>query len=138
MQIIQTLAAGITAMRNCEARDNNAVAQEWRDYLEALVRNYAPSGSGFDAGTTLDFDASNDEKIVFTTSFHHMDDNGFYCGWSEHTVIFTPSFHGFNIRVTGRNVRDIKDYIADVFSGFADSGDVLTFGEWREAGKAAA
>jgi len=45
-----------------------------------------------------------------------MDENGYYCGWSDHSIIITPSLaFGFDLRITGRNVRDIKDYMAEVF-----------------------
>jgi hypothetical protein len=84
--------------------------------IETLVSNHLPFGSGFDSGTKLDFDASHAEKLVFETSFHHMNDGGYYDGWTEHVVTVTPSFSGFNIRISGRNRNDIKDYIHEVFS----------------------
>jgi hypothetical protein len=35
---------------------------------------------------------------------------------TEHKVIATPSFQGgFNLRITGRNRNDIKEYIAEEF-----------------------
>lgn len=87
------------------------------DRIEFLVREHMPSGSGFDNGTTIDLDHSHADKLVFNTAFHHMDDNGYYCGWTDHQVIVTPSLvHGFHVRVGGRNVRDIKDYIHEAFS----------------------
>jgi hypothetical protein len=45
-----------------------------------------------------------------------MNDTGYYDGWTEHTVTVTPSFSGINIRVSGRNRNDIKDYIHETFS----------------------
>jgi hypothetical protein len=45
-----------------------------------------------------------------------MNDGGFYDGWTDHSVIVTPSLvEGFNLRVTGRNRKDIKEYIAEQF-----------------------
>lgn len=93
---------------------------EWRvkhyDLIRALVTERMPSGSGFDNGTKFDFDKSTPEKLVFITSFHHMDENGGYCGWTEHEIIVTPSLvFGLNLRVTGKNRNDIKDYISEVF-----------------------
>ena len=73
-----------------------------------------PSGSGFDAGTKLE--SADDSRIVFSTSFHHMDENGFYDGWTEHKVTARASLTGgLRIHVSGRNRNNIKDYIADVF-----------------------
>ena len=99
-------------------------SQHWRDMadthettIERLVKDFMPSGSGFDSGTKLDLDASHADKLVFTTSYHHMDESGSYDGWTEHTVTVTPSLaHAFNIRISGRNRSDIKDYIHQAFS----------------------
>ena len=113
------LAMLIQARRNCaESVNGTPSLQDWfekhSDRIEALVREHMPSGSGFDSGTTLDLDASHAERLVFNTAFHHMED-GYYAGWTQHTVTVTPSFHGFNLRVSGRNRNDIKDYIGSMF-----------------------
>ena len=94
--------------------------QDWLykhvDMADELCKNHMPHGSGFDAGTQLDWDASHAEKLVFTTAYHHMNDNGYYDGWTEHLVTVTPSLaHGFHMRISGRNRNDIKDYIGDEF-----------------------
>lgn len=82
----------------------------------AWVRHQLPSGSGFDSGTELDWNRSTEDKLVFTTAFHHMNDSGMYDGWTRHNVTVTPSFHhGCNITVSGQNRNDIKDYIAEIF-----------------------
>jgi len=80
-----------------------------------VLNQYLPSGSGFDNGTQLDIAASSEDKLVFHTSFHHMSEHGYFLKWTEHTVTITPAFHGINIKVSGRNYRDIKDYIAECF-----------------------
>jgi hypothetical protein len=112
------LASTVDAMHTCERKPEQY--GEWAgkhaEQISTLVREHMPSGSGFDSGTQMDCEQSHAEKLVFTTSFHHMDDNGYYCGWTDHTVTVTPSFSGFNLRVSGRNRNDIKDYIHDAFS----------------------
>jgi hypothetical protein len=46
-----------------------------------------------------------------------MNDGGFYDGWTEHTITVTPSFIGsMNIKISGRDRNQIKDYLHDVFS----------------------
>lgn len=78
------------------------------------IMDCLPSGSGFDSGTELV--SADNTKIVFETGFHHMNENGFYTGWTNHLVYVKPSFIGeYDIRITGRNVNGIKEYIADVF-----------------------
>lgn len=77
--------------------------------------NLLPSGSGFDDGSKIDVDNSRKDKIIITTAFHHMDEHGGYCGWTDHKIIVTPDFDGINIKVTGNNRNQIKEYIADTF-----------------------
>ena len=73
-------------------------------------------GAATDSGTTIDLESSSPDRIVLRTSFHHMDENGYYDGWSNHTIIVTPSLaFGFNLRITGRDRNQIKDYLADLF-----------------------
>jgi hypothetical protein len=44
-----------------------------------------------------------------------MNDAGYYDGWTDHIVIVSPSFDGIDIKISGRNRNDIKDYLHDVF-----------------------
>ena len=113
------LASTVNAMHTCERKPEQY--GEWAGKhatrISELVREHMPSGSGFDCGTTMDIEQSHAEKLVFTTSFHHMNENGYYCGWTEHTVTVTPSFiGGFNLRISGRNANDIKELVHEAFS----------------------
>lgn len=117
--IIHRIAAELSRLANCEraldnGQDHHRVNRD--DALAKLdeLQSLLPSGSGFDAGTQIDLERSTPEKIVFNTSFHHMDEAGFYSGWTEHDVTVLPSFvHGLDIRVSGRDRNGIKDYIAE-------------------------
>ena len=119
MQLQRTRAAEISALiqaiDNCEKAGN----EKWLAiHTERLEKIQLPSGSGFDAGTTIDIEASlkhRDHKLIFNTSFHHMTEHGYYAGWTEHRVTVVATFYGFDIRVGGVNRNDIKDYIGDVF-----------------------
>lgn len=107
------LASALDAKKRC---DNLEWFERWDDRISHLVRKHMPSGSGFDSGTTLDEDRSTADRLVFATSFHHMNEAGGYAGWTEHTVTVRPSLiHGFHLTIGGRNRNDIKDYIAEVF-----------------------
>jgi hypothetical protein len=115
-QLYQEIASLMQARRNCETSNNTEWAMKHGQRIVTLVDDYLPSGSGFDAGTKLLIPQSTPERLVFQTSYHHMDDVGGYDGWTEHEVVVTPSLvFGFNLRVTGSNRNDIKDYIAEVF-----------------------
>lgn len=86
------------------------------DKIESLCKQYLPHGSGFDSGCTMDMEASKPNRLIFSADFHHMNDNGYYDGWSTHQVILTPDLaFGFTMRITGRDRRQIKDYIAGTF-----------------------
>lgn len=124
MKVYQQFASAVNARLNCIEHINSIWEEKWTTKIHELTEEFMPSGSGFDAGTILELEESTGEKLVFTTSFHHMDEHGFYDGWTEHKVIVTPSLQfGFNLRVTGRDQNEIKDYIAEVFQ-MALSSDI--------------
>ena len=123
MTYAYTRIAELTGViHECQARSNTVWLANCRESLTDIMREHAPSGSGIDSGTQFIESESTDEKLVFQTAFHHMDDNGFYCGWSHHKVIARPSFvFGYSLRITGPNTRDIKDYLMDVFTHFLET-----------------
>ena len=89
--------------------------------LKGLI-DELPSGSGWDCGTKLDEERTrvgvnaDCERIVLFGSFHHMNDGGMYDGWTDHEIHVKPSLRwGFEMRVTGRDRNDIKDYLHDLF-----------------------
>ena len=119
MTLANLTASALSALHNCRKRDVKSEWESiWESRLETELANLLPSGSGFDCGTKLDIEASKPNRLVFITSFHHMDEHGGYDGWTEHKIIVTPSLvYGFELRVTGKNRNDIKDYIAEVMHG---------------------
>lgn len=115
-KVYQRIAELSVAMDNCIKSQNLEWLEKHGDRLVAIVKEFLPSGSGFDSGTNFDALNSSSERLVFHTSFHHMDESGGYDGYSEHSVIVTPSLaFGFHLRVTGRDKRQIKEYIGEVF-----------------------
>lgn len=118
IRVYQAIAQFHEAMRGCERAPQITPWESVHcERIESTVRNFLPSGSGFDSGTAFDFDASRADKLVFIAPFHHMNSGGFYDGWTQHSVTIRPAFDGFYISVSGRNKRDIKDYIAEIFDG---------------------
>jgi hypothetical protein len=109
--VYQQIALTLKAIENCRTRGD----QGWLERLHNLVAEHMPRGSGFDNGTFL-FDRSTPNKLMFSTSFHHMDEHGGYDGWTGHTVTVTPSLaFGFEIKINGRDRNDIKEYIIEEF-----------------------
>lgn len=124
--LYRILAALVGQHARCVESNNT----EWRDRSAAsivsLVRDHMPRGSGFDNGTKLDMFASTSEKLVFTTAFHHMNSDGYYDGWTDHTVTVRPILEapGYCIHIGGRNRNEIKDYMHDCFDSALSAHDV--------------
>jgi len=113
--VYQVLAGMIMQRNNYAERANEKYLRISTDRIHEICRNHMPSGSGIDNGTRIDLQRSTPEKLVFQVNYHHMNDAGYYDGWTEHTVTVKASlFDKFTITVSGRNRNDIKSYIADL------------------------
>lgn len=106
--------SALIARQNCLLSGND-YATKWDDHLDDIEKNILPSGSGVDHGTTIDRDRVKPDQFILSCGFHHMNDSGYYDGWTDHSVIVTPAFDGIDIRITGRNRNDIKDYLGEMF-----------------------
>lgn len=114
--VITLISQLVDARTRCQKTNNLEWEARHTERLNALARNILPSGSGIDKGTTIDMDRSTPDRIVLHMSFHHMDDSGFYDGWTEHTITIRPSLaFGFRLSISGRDRRDIKDYLGQTF-----------------------
>lgn len=119
------IASLICARQNCIKTGNHEWQGKHEERILALVKETAPSGSGIDCGTKIDIDVSQPEKLVFTFSYHHMNDYGMYDGWTEHKAIVTPSLQfGFNLTITGKDRNGIKEYLHEVFAMWLDQSPV--------------
>lgn len=117
-KVYQEIAAILGAIENCRKSGNKFWLGRWGEKLSAIMKD-APSGSGIDCGTRLMDGASTPEKLVFFVEYHHMNEDGFYDGWTQHKVIVRPSLQfDFNLSITGRDRNQIKDYLADVYDGW--------------------
>jgi len=114
MKLYQKLAQMQDAYHRCIDRGNSKWKLNHEEAIRKLVADNMPKGSGFDNGTQFDFERK--DCLIFSTAFHHMNDDGYYDGWSEHKVAVTPSLaFEINVRVTGIDRNGIKEYIAEVF-----------------------
>lgn len=90
--------------------------QQRADEIKRLMA-HMPWGSGIDNGTKLDEERSTEDRLVFVVGYHHMNDGGYYVGWTEHLVIVTASLgYEFHLKVTGRDRNGIKDYLGDLYA----------------------
>lgn len=115
--LYQRIASSFRAYLNCIESGNSL----WKDKHELaifdLCRSELPSGSGFDNGTNFSFDESKPNKLVFVFSFHHMDENGCYDGWTHHKLIVKPDLaFGFTLHITGPDRNGFKEYAYDTFN----------------------
>jgi hypothetical protein len=118
-KVYQVLAYSFVAWQNCVKSGN----KEWEDKHEETIKGIIdslPHGSGIDGTTSFDFDESREEKLVINSSYHSMNDDGYYDGWTDIKLVITPSLaFGFNLKVTGsfpRRYSDTKDYLHETFS----------------------
>ncbi len=121
MKLFKQLARSVAAYQYCIVEGNTEWQGRHEETINELVRNYFPHGSGFDSGTKLDLAASSGDKLVFNTSFHHMNENGSYDGWTEHRITVTPSLSSdHRLNISGRDRNQIKEYIAECFNTALD------------------
>lgn len=115
-KLFQHIARKLEAMESCRKTGNTEWFDNHEESIESLIDGYMPSGSGIDNGVSFDFDESMPNKLVFTFEYHHMNEGGYYDGWTEHKCIVTPSLSfGIDIKITGRDRNNVKDYLYDVF-----------------------
>ena len=102
------------AYHNC-IKSNN---EEWKDKNEDAILKMLeslPHGSGFDTGIEFDWKNSTPLKLVFNFEYHHLVD-GYYDGWTQHKLTLIPTFGSYDMRITGRDKNQSKEYFYDLFS----------------------
>jgi len=104
----------IRARLNASTKDDKEWVDKHTVYIDEILKAL-PHGSGIDAGMQINYDLSTDTKIVFNFSWHHMDEHGYYDGWSDHELIITPVFGDKDLRLTGRRLGNIKDHLYQMF-----------------------
>lgn len=123
-KLYEIIASTIQARINCQKSGNMEWEDKHKDTLTDIERNELPSGSGIDCGTKILLDECREDKIVLLCEFHHMNENGFYDGWTEHKIIITPSLvSDIDIHITGKDRNHIKEYLADTYNGVLRSTD---------------
>ena len=119
VKLYEQIARIIDARIRCIETNNDW----WMKHDETLreLNDLLPSGSGIDNGTKLCIEESKPNRLVFSFGYHHMNDGGMYDGWTEHTLVVTPSLMSrFDLRITGSNRNQIKDYLYEVFQSALD------------------
>jgi hypothetical protein len=114
--LYSAIAALLATIERCKSSGSREWADHHQDSLDALLKEHLPSGSGIDNGTQLVTAVCKANRLVFQCDFHHMNEHGYYDGWTHHRVIVSPSLElGAVLKVLGRNRNGIKEYLHDVF-----------------------
>jgi hypothetical protein len=113
--VIQTIASASQALHNCKQSGNTLWQERWETLLTRLEQEALPQGFGINSGCKIDREKSNESKVYIDTGYHHMNEGGFYDGWTYHVVTISPAFDGIVIRISGRNRNDIKEYLEETF-----------------------
>ena len=121
-KLYQAIASKLQAMKNLENMDDvNGWYDKHAESIGGLIKEHFPHGSGFDGLIWLDFNNSTPQKLVFFAEYHHMNENGYYDGWSTLKIVVKPSLEwGFDFKITGiaRKYRFDNEYFEDVVNSF--------------------
>ena len=108
--LAQEIQGAMSAYLNSIKHGSPSSVHYWEDYLSAIEQEFLPHGSGFDSGCVISPDESTHDYFVINTAYHHMDENGFYCGWSNHRIKVLPSHvHGIDFKIVSQDHRDPYD-----------------------------
>lgn len=110
--LIEAIVSTAIALENCKRSNNEEWIEKHNETLKRLT-NYLPSGSGVDSGTTIESISAT--KVVFACGYHHMNDAGYYDGWTHHKITATSTFQGLALKVSGPDRNNIKESLADLF-----------------------
>ena len=114
--VAQALSSAIQARLNCIEHDNDEWRERHQETGDAIAHEYLPSGAGIDNGAQIDWSRSTGEKIVIDTSYHHINEVGYYDGWTDHTITVRASLlSDFRLKISGRNRNDIKEHLYEIF-----------------------
>lgn len=81
-----------------------------------MLQELLPIGNGINYGCVISLKKSTEKRIVIYTAYWHPNDSYETSRWTHHQIVITPSFEReINIRVTGKNVDNIKEYLQEVF-----------------------
>lgn len=129
--LYQAMAQTFAAYKGCIDMGNSDYETIHRDKLDMMAREYLPSGSGVDNGTTIDVDRCTLDSMVLRFGWHYMNEDGYYCGWINFVVGITASLRwGFDVQIAttdtdkDEQVDGLLDYLHDLYqNALAEEGE---------------
>lgn len=116
--IAQHLSDHIQAMQNCYSKGKTEPDGWYYKHKNKVLFCVAYHGYNYLSNFKIDIEASTPQKLVFTVDYHHMNENGFWDGWTNHKITVKPEFNGFDIRITGEDRNHIKDVLYENVNSF--------------------
>ena len=114
MLVYQEIAYLMTAIENCKESGNIDWEYKHEEKLDRIIKACLPNGSGFDSGVKLVIDDTTiRNKIVFSSPFHCMDEQGGYADWVFPTIIITPDWQDINLKVNWHGYRGKYKFLLD-------------------------
>lgn len=119
--IIQAIAQSVDARINCIDRNLLPGVGINENKIEELIEQL-PFGGGIDYGVEIDYERSNSDRIVINSTYHVMNDDGYYTGLINYRVIITASLlFGIDVNVVGNfssnmSARGVKEYLIDLYN----------------------
>ncbi len=105
--------------RNFDPANSETYVINHTKKIEKIIREYLPHGCGINDGYDFDYDHSTGEKLVINSSYHCIDNNGFYVMKIPFTIIVTPSLlFDFKLKISGTfgKKKNTKEYLYNLFS----------------------
>ena len=91
------------------ASQKDDILIKWEEFV--MLQKLLPIGNGIEKECVISLKSTKKRIVIDTAYWHELLQE-----WTEHQIVVTPSFEGeINIRVTGKNVDNIKEYINEVF-----------------------
>jgi len=119
-KLYQEIAILIKARFDLTLKQNNQYIVNFEDKIKTLTKEHFPSGSGFDGFYFFDLEY-RPNTLVFFAEFHHMNDVGYYDGWSTMKAVIKPDItSGIDFKLTGinRKYRHLKDDFEEMIYSF--------------------
>ena len=117
--IAYEIANTMQARLNCLKSGNDQWRAKHEEHLDRIIRDWLPHGSGIDCGCKIDLDSKHNRnpgrQFRIDSSFHMMNEHGFYVGWKDFSVVVRPTFGGIDLDIVGRIPDYLGDYLGDTF-----------------------
>lgn len=121
IKVYQKLARSIDAYTRC-FKSSNAYSEQYLARIKDMLDNDFPHGSGLDDKWAIDLKKSSSNRIILYSSYHAMDENGYYDCWIYFTLTIKPDLaNDIDMKITGKfgnKYEDIKDNLYQIMDVF--------------------